>query len=220
MNLLGFSKFNLAALGVASVLAGPVMATSVLDQVNPPSGVADEAFGGSYSNVQQQFTVGIAGTMTEIDLYLGTPGSVVDVQIGEGGAPYDGNWLTDQTVIVPTPAIMPFGPAMAWTSINLESSGIAVNAGDTFVIDLVSPQVSIGAANTLYSGGDLYGQSFDGNGGVTPWFNFDTYTDMSMDFRTYVDPGEASQLPEPGTILLFTAGLGGLLALRRRRVTS
>jgi hypothetical protein len=206
------SQFLLASATALSPITAAAYATPVIDQnFGSPFGTSKA------SESQQQFTVGVAGKLTslEVNLFNGfNQASTVEVRLAESTGPYNGStWLTDQEIQI--------GGSDAFRTIDLSAASIYVNPGDKFVIDISN----MSSANDFfytsnpnrptYAGGDLYSR----NTSTSPWSD---ESPLDMLFKTYVDPSlqpVVSSVPEPITLSVLGGGLIGLgLAKRSRKL--
>ena len=150
----------------------------------------------------QTFTVGIPGTLTEVDVYIARENQATSpLMFGllgtTGGVPDDGQ---------PTLSLMPIPAAnvsetLGWLSIDLRPYGLTVAAGDVLAIELAGSTRNndyqwYGDWHASYSGGNAY-DKFPG------WTSLGS--DYQLGFRTYVDP-----VPEPSGAWCLAVGLGGL----------
>jgi len=177
------------SLAAAGVLATAAQA-QVLDQVQDDIG---SSFNVETLNWQQEITVGLAGMLTQIDIYVSTPGSAT-FYVGEG-AP----WQEE-----PYGFVLDFSAdETGWYSIDVSSSEMEFEVGDGMALGFE------GIGSTLWIGGGYIGD------GVGPypgelWVNGIVYPIPGWDlaFRTWVLPG-------PGALAMI--GLSGLMMPRRRR---
>jgi hypothetical protein len=173
-------------------LAAPSFAVLTLDQQSPDHS--------NYVNTttaplvwQQEVTVGLAGPLLQIDLYVietGSAGLFINA-----GAPWQSDAHDFTTTFAPT--------TTGWASIDVSSAGLAFNVNDHFVIGIQNTNGGLGLGGGYepggcYDGGQLWSDYGSGPGIVA---------DLDFAFRTYV--------PEPATAALL--GLGSLIAIRRKR---
>ena len=186
-----------AALSVATLffVATNAHAVAVIDQQN--NAPLNVGYCTGACEWQQAITAGLTGQLTGVTLY---GSGVGQVRIGLGSGFYSGPWAADIT-----------GAAVNGSIIDLSSYNIFVNAGDTFVIDVLNVA---GSLQGTYSNvvGDLYlkwpqagynGRDYSGN--------------MALGYTTYVDTSVQSDVPEPVTLAIFGLGLLGLGIARQRK---
>ncbi len=194
---------------VLGVLTGGIAtAAPVLDQESPAWG---ESFPANYTGVywQQGVTVGVAGLLTRIDLYITQPGDFWDLNIWRG-APWQ-NGLSDFYL----PAALWDVPA-GWLSLDVSAGGLLFDVGDQFTIGVSGIAGGDGfegpwlggnhvAPGGAYAGGALWWDDFYHGGGNG---------DYDFAFRTYMDPGV---VPAPTAVVLSALGAGLVGWFRRRR---
>ena len=176
------------SLAAAGVLATTAQA-QVLDQVQDDIG---STFNVESLNWQQEVTVGIAGMLTQVDIFVSTPGSAT-IYVGEG-AP----WQEEPYGFVLDFATQETG----WHSIDVSSAEMEFEIGDG---------MALGFQGT--NGGLWLGGGYEPPDGPYPgvlWVNGIVYPIPGWDFafRTWVVPG-------PGVLAMI--GLSGLMMPRRRR---
>ena len=177
------------SLAAAGVLATTAQA-QVLDQVQDDIG---SSFNVESLNWQQEITVGLAGQLTQIDIFVSTPGSAT-FYLGEG-AP----WQEE-----PYGFVLDFATEeTGWHSIDVSSAEMEFEVGDGMALGFA------GTDGGLWISGGYIGD------GVGPypgelWVNGMVYPIPGWDFafRTWVLPG-------PGALAMI--GLAGLMMPRRRR---
>jgi hypothetical protein len=201
----------------AALVASPAIATPVLDQSNLPVDYVIAPTGPhpgmiTGHEIQQQVTVGITGTLTEIDLWLGKPpeawnprGQVQFSLTSVIGGHSDGTWLGTRIIETTEPADTT-SPIMN-TKIDLSDLHLEVVAGQSFVFDLArfSYQEGVGGSDTDYPGGDLF---IDTRVGAA-WLGYRDWGNLA--FQTFVDP-----IPEPVGIAILGFGLIALGLFRDR----
>jgi hypothetical protein len=192
-----------------------VLALPVLDQVYAPD---PDISGSAFDAMAQTFTVGITGTLTQIDVMLGrntlnVPSGdfAFDVRTTDGVVPY----LPDTGPGILGEGTIPIDDVPGGTfqdtffGIDLTSFGIFVDSGDVLAFVGRTFRYSFSGTTTDgYTGGSAFVRS-------TTTGNWTNWTDIS-DFaiRTYVD---AEPVPEPTTMLLLSSGLISLAGIARRK---
>jgi hypothetical protein len=182
----------------------------VVDQSFVPS--ADPTFVASvfdWSPKGQTFTVGMPGTLAEVDVYIARENQAASpLMFGllgtTGGVPDDGQQTLSLT---PIPAAS-ISESLGWLSIDISSYGVTVAKGEVLAIELVGTTANndyqwYGDWQATYSGGNAYDK-------YPVWASLGS--DYQLGFRTYVEP-----VPEPSSTLFLAAGLGGLAVFKGRR---
>jgi hypothetical protein len=202
---------------------GPGRADLVLDQSLDPTGriTLNAAFGGPFQERAQTFTVGLAGQLAQVDVFVerfGTPlpgdTLILDIRATTPtGAPdpsIPGVNLATATVAASAVPGIPGG----FTAFTL-SNPIAVTPGEQLAIVLHSGSNTIfGWLGTTippdpYPGGAEYERVI----GNHNWGQ--EVPEGDLGFRTFVDV--AQPVPAPGALTLLVTGAGAMLAYRRRR---
>ncbi len=173
----------------------------------------------------QTFTVGIDGTLKEVDIFLsrlyGPDSNLINFDIYSAApdeasavslfhAELDGSSISATSIYYPD-------------TINVSiNSGISVNVGDELAIVLSSPTlagaygwgtwVGTDPANpAAYSLGQAY--KYRDRTGYRTWRPHGTEGTVDAYFRTYVEP---NAVPEPNSLLLFGFGLLGFVKICRK----
>jgi hypothetical protein len=206
--------------------AGQASAAIVLDQADAPVSGSMNATSVQLLDLTyafgQSFTVGLSGTLAQIDIplfYSGAPAT--------GGLDFEvlgpSNNLVFSTLI--NPAIVPdfsLNPSSTdWSQlvqIDTASADIEVTPGEQ-IKWLIVPGAGASNATLLDY---LNGASFSYSGGQSliaiDGGYYPSSPGNSFPFRTYVDTGPVAGVPEPSTWMLAIVGLGILgCALRRGR---
>ena len=223
---------SLPLLGAPLVITQPAVAVPVLDQsvIYPTSGgISSYTIYETPTNqyvLAQTFTAGISGQLTAVSLGL-TDKATEDLNVSilgtSGGLPDLAAPLVSGTL---TPSEVDTD-AFSLETVDFSSLLFDVVAGDMYAIMLSSPTPfqheydwTRGSFDTFtgddlspadpYAGGVGY-YSIDGGTSWTALTNFS----QDFSFQTFVEP---NQVPEPGSIGLFVAGLAfyRLLSARRR----
>jgi hypothetical protein len=168
--------------------ASPAAAVTIPDQVQPDW--ATNQYGASATlNWQEEVTAGVSGKLTTVQLWSGqtTTGSV-SINVGSG-------WQTDANEFTGT--ITGMG-GTNWSSVDVSSANIMLNAGDKFTIGFNGNSVmgvwgSFHSTFTDYPRGALYV-----NAGVI-------HPNMHFAFRTFMD---VAPPPVPLDVIQPVANLG------------
>jgi hypothetical protein len=204
-------------LGTSAVRAG-----SVLDQqLNPadysPDDEVSAGFGGT-QNLAQTFTVGITGTLTEVDVSVerfnfDPPTGTLYLQIRgtTGGVPNaDPSYLLQASVSEST---LPLAPNFGFVSFDVSSAGLQVTQGEQLAIVLLAPDFAnpvnwIGVQGDQYPAGGAFVEQEPDFGWVPS-----PVSGADLGFQTFVSP-----VPEPSTLVMSSlAGLAGLTIAARSR---
>jgi len=185
----------LSCICATAFIAAPASASLALDQANAPSTGYISASAGF---VQQQVTVGLAGTLAGFAVMSFAQDDLVNYSffIARGSA-----WNTSAHVFDLTGFSSLNNAANAWVFIDTSAANINFNAGDTFVIGWTSS----GGSGRLASSGNTYS-----GGGFWNNQNGNTKNLADLGFQTYV-----GSVPAPGAAALV--GLASAFMGRRRR---
>ena len=197
-------------------------AGSVLDQqLNPasyaPFDLLSAGFGGT-QNLAQTFTVGITGTLSEVDVSIerfafNPPTGTLFMQIRTttAGVPAaDPSFLIQASV---PESALPIAGNYGFVAFNVLSAGLQVTQGEQLAIVLLAPNFAnpvswIGVQGDPYPAGSSF-QEDEPDFGWLPSFPAGDYG-----FETFVS------VPEPSTLtMLSVACLAGVACVSRRRVT-
>ena len=202
---------TLVDLGSAGMLTDASAETiEVLDQQLTGPVTGDYGFDGNRS-VAQTFTVGVAGTLSRIEIRAAEAGDTFNVgdlvlSVYDTASSVPANPLAD--VVIPESTFPGIGQFI-WAAGDVSSSGIQVAPGDELAIVVTSSDSRhYGWASTSNGpGGALHQGSFSGNLWVP------VNPEIAMLYRTFVT------VPEPSTFLLLATGALGLAAVgwRKRR---
>ncbi len=198
------------------LFAGIVQAAPVIDQQHTPSGNFP-AFAVANDRTQiQTFTVGITGAVTRIDVQVSREPLTVENLVlslwSTDAAGLPQARLATESVAATDPAFTSTGPRPL-IPFDLAVGGVEVTAGELLAIELNS-----NAANNPPFFNERYlweiGGQYDRGTAYTQIGSSFFTQSGDFHFRTFV-----TSVPEPGTLVLLSTGLGGLLAYgwRRRR---
>jgi hypothetical protein len=209
-----------AFLLLVAVAGNLAFADPVLDQSFTPSLPTDRVANVGQSNLVdwgQTFTVGLTGTLTSFEIAVRTAAAgatnplLVDLRTTTGGVPT----TPDAGANVLFSTTVSSGIGTTFTTLTF-APGLSVVAGDVLAIVLRSNDPAIpgvyewpGTAAGGYAGGAAHLRLGSGAWGTSTSIG-------DLWFRTFVDPGTTTPVPEPALAALLAAGLG-LVALRRRR---
>jgi hypothetical protein len=182
----------------------PSLGVAVVDQSFVPSAnttLVASVF--DWSPKGQTFTVGIPGTLTEVDVYIArenhaTSALMLGLLGTTAGVPDDGQQTLSLT---PIPAAS-VSESLGWLSIDISSYGVTVAKGEVLAIELVGTTGNndyqwYGDWRATYSGGNAFAK-------YPSWASLGS--DYQLGFKTYVEP-----IPEPSGSLLLAIGFGILV---------
>lgn len=200
--------------GSASTRAAIVLDQSFL--TGPPDGV-QARIGvlpqiGAY-RPYQSFTVGVAGTLDSVEVYIdkdGDPTEDVILEIVPGADP--AGMALASAVIASAQVPLVVGPLL----VDLSAAGLAVAVGDSLAFRLSSLQDFSGNLNEYRAMGNGLGGYAAGTGGHLYPAQGSGPRDWDFYFRTFVDAG-VPPIPEPGQIALLGLGFAGIAGARLRR---
>jgi hypothetical protein len=195
------------------LFAGIVQAAPILDQQHTPSGNFP-AFAVANDRTQiQTFTVGITGIVTRIDVQVSRePLTVENLVLSL--------WSTDAAGLpkarLATESVAPTDHAFTSTDprplipLDLTAGAVEVTAGELLAIELNSNAANNPPFNERY----LWeiGKQYDRGTAYTRIGSFFFKQSEDFHFGTFV-----TAVPEAGTLVLLSTGLGGLLAYGWRR---
>ncbi len=197
------------------LFAAIVQAGPVIDQQHTPAGNFP-AFAVANDRTQiQTFTVGITGAVTRIDVQVSSELLTVENLVLS-------LWSTDAAglpeALLATESVAPTDPAFTSTGprplvpLDLTAGAVEVTSGELLAIELNSNAANNPPFNERYLW-EIGGQYDRGTAYTQIGSSFFKQSE-DFHFRTFV-----TSVPEPGTLVLLSTGLGGLLAYgwRRRR---
>ena len=195
-----FRSRSLASAGVALAgVSSPASATVISNLSQNSSPETTFSFDGSDDGFIKLFAM--AGMMDDLDLGLEADGMNSSVELASDGGMGMEHLLSNLTVTDTVDGTLSF-----------ESDGHLVNHGD------INPAWSPGSIG--YAG---FTFEEDGTNTVFGWLKIEfdssaeTFTVLQWAYQDDGSPIQVALIPEPSTVLLFTAGLAGLVGVRRRR---
>ena len=192
---------GVAILGAVVGVTPNARAAVVLDQQYLVTDGSYDAFtDGSGFQRAETFTVGVAGTLSEIDIFLVATATFTGFNIlsTSAGVP---------TTVLTTGALLSSSSTEAAFTVSLP-----VTVGEVLAIEPVTSGQQLAwraiSSNTYAGGGDFY---------LNPPFGVNNFTSSGTgeDFQTFVTTPAAA--PEPASLLLLGPALVGMAALRRGR---
>jgi hypothetical protein len=214
-------KFYIQAAAAAAFLASAIatQAAPILDQTVTPAGhgggFAALNSGGTATTIEQRFTVGLTGNLTEIDVALaklnlfgGTYGTgSFDIYAATGGV-ISGPSLATASFSVAS-LLDESGSFPPFTDFTFSPFGVTAGEQLAFVFGHSGSAWLVGDVGPSAYGG--FSQSTNGNFTCC-------IAGESLKFQTFVDTAPVTAVPEPLTMSMFAAGLLGAGGLRRRRL--
>jgi hypothetical protein len=215
----GQSQLRLTIAALLLLVISPVQgAVLSLDQQNPITSSSSAPVIYSNQAIAQAFTVGIAGTLTQVDLALAT-WDTTSVDSGFTVSIYNGGGLPDaSSAPVFTQdydySYVPMSPdrnnAREFTAFDVAAAGIDVSVGDELTI-VVSSQLVATNATDWYLWSRGIEEGYSGGAGYVRnagrWFEYS----YDLAFQTHV-----SAIPIPAAAWLFGSALAGLGWFRRK----
>jgi hypothetical protein len=200
---------------------------STLDQSFEPDFTGTSAPINSLVNWAQTFTVGLTGTLTQVDLLLHRlgltipPGSdiIMEIRPTASGIPNEDISSVLASALIP-PGDIPAGGPESFVAVDISTTGLSVTTGDVLAIVLRAPGIDVigldidwwGNSLDEYGSGSAFRQFISGGS-----FTWDLIPDGDVDFgfRTYVQV-----IPIPPALWLFGSGLLALMGIARRKKAS
>jgi hypothetical protein len=186
-------------------LSSDVRAALVLDQeylvhTNLFAGFSDASF--FDFRRAETFTVGVAGTLTEVDIFV------------DRNIPFTGFNILFTSAGVPTTSVAATGSLLSQTGgVAAFSVSLPVSLGEVLAIEpVITGELFLSwlaaSPGTYAGGGDFFVNPIDGVKNFTP-------SGAAEDFRTFVTVAAAA--PEPASLACLITGLAILFLLRRHR---
>jgi hypothetical protein len=202
--------------GIRAAHAGGVLDQQLDPASYPTADLVSAGFGGT-QNLAQTFTVGITGTLSEVDVSVErfafqppTGTLILQIRATTGGVPAaDPSFLLQASV---PESALPLAPNYGFVSFDVSSAGLHVTQGEQLAIVLLAPNFAnpvswIGVQGNPYPAGGSFVEQEPNFG----WLPLVPTSDLG--FRTFV-----ATVPEPSTLIM--AGLAspaGLAWVSRRR---
>lgn len=193
-------------------------ATSIVDQSNVPGTNYYNPLGPTsvpsapYAWMGQSFTVGVTGQLTEIDAELDYPNYGTNATFTMQLVQLSGGLPTGSVLGTVSQTL---GYGQGFYAFDFTSQDIFVTNGEQLAYVFTAADFSrwLSSSGDSYASGTSY-MEFPGatDGSPTSWTakNYDAY------FQTRVDP-TATPAPEPASLTLLAAGIGGVIMRRRRK---
>ena len=205
-------------ISAALIAAAGAHASPVLDQSFLPGPLEFDARVGVVplfpleARPYQSFTVGASGLLSGVDVFVESRGNTTEaltLDIISTANPF-GPVFASQTVMA---SGIPADPS--FLSFDLSASNLTVTLGDQLSWRLRSAQDFSGNVNEYITFANMGGGYAAGEG--QHWISLFGFQNDGVDFyfRTFVD-SPSGQVPEPSSILLTLAALGGVCVARRR----
>lgn len=215
------SVLRLAAVALVAFGASQARAAILLDQYFTPTPTVYSGVG--EADKSQTFTVGLAGTLSRVELLLrdGVQGNVLfDIRRTSSGLPIESDADILATAVIPTSSLPADG---GYVSVDIGSFAVSVSPDDVLAIvlrgDFTAVGQWLGATGDGYSRGQPYWRRADI--GVATWTAYPDESLHDLAFRVFVDVEGAppdGTIPEPTAILVWSAlGTMGFVAAGKAR---
>jgi hypothetical protein len=193
---------GVAILGVVAGMTSNARAAAVLDQQYLVTDGARTGFtNDSGFRRAETFTVGVAGTLSEIDIFLSATTT------------FTGFNILSTSAGVPTTTVLTTGTLSSSSSTEADfTTSLPVTVGEVLAIEPVTSgeqdEWRAISSNTYAGGGDFF---------INPHAGVNDFTSSGSgdNFQTFVTT--AAAVPEPASLLLLGSAMAGMAALRRGR---